>query len=174
MHLANSYMCVTQHSFVYWIIPSFGYNRILSVIIFGRRLSLLPGNTWELSCIGGMLMGNLNGVHDVRNHLDNLVHGSCDNRNVYSSYHNPLMVQKVVFMHQKRPLINFGQFHGLFWSVTINQSFRLPITLFVCLCYHISVISQFFDCSSSISKVSLRIFIVLFTPFFLTNHAITS
>lgn len=59
-------------------------------------------------------MGNLNGVYDVKNHLDNREHGSCDNGNDYFYYCSSLMVQKVVFKHQKRPLINFGQFHGLF------------------------------------------------------------
>lgn len=47
-------------------------------------------------------MGNLNGVYDVKNHLDNREHGSCDNGNDYFHYCSSLMVQKVNFKHQKR------------------------------------------------------------------------
>lgn len=49
-------------------------------------------------------MGNLNGVYDVKNHLDNREHGSCDNGNDYFHCYSSLMVQKVNFKHQKRPL----------------------------------------------------------------------
>ena len=62
-------------------------------------------------------MGNLNGVYDVKNHLDNREHGSCDNGNDYFHCCSSLMVQKVVFKHQKRPLNTFGEVDTVFFDL---------------------------------------------------------
>ena len=59
-------------------------------------------------------MGNLRGVYDVKNSFDYCEHGFSDNRCCSIYCHIHLAVQKVNLEHQKRPLINFGQFHGLF------------------------------------------------------------